>query len=474
MSAAAITLNNSQHPTCCLTHIHLFHIPSDGMRWRHQNVVLDCFILLALNLLAVLDGFPLLLPTSPSVAFCPRSSTFCVLSESNAPNAFDMIGEEMQLSLLNQLGVLEPNEVQNSSLPFAVQGENVFIIAQTGSGKTLTFLLPILHHLNNTFASSPSQIRAIVIGPTAELMAQHYAIATKLAPTLVERVLFKTPDQVISDLKDPLSSNAVEYDGIKIVAIDEVDAVLCGNEFNSTVPESSNELLNLLPDQAQYILTTAHLNRAHTKVLEKLFPQIKMIQQGGSSQSILVPTLRQEFHYFSGNISEKLEKLESILHKAEDNPLRAGQSTIIFCETEEGVELVHSFLEKSVLSKVFAPRKLHVRMEPNKRSDALSDFQTNPEKCRLLVTHEIAARGLDCPLVRHVILFDTPKDVTAFVHRAGRTARAGEDGTVTCLVQAGTGFNGGGSFGQHKQLHALQDAPKLKFKKAGDANGNIL
>jgi superfamily II DNA/RNA helicase len=438
------------------------------MRRRHQNVVLDFFILFALNLLAALEGFPLVPPPSSSVAFCTKTSTFRRLSASPDLNAFDMIGEELQLSLSMQLGVLEPNEVQNSSLPFAVRGENIFVIAQTGSGKTLTFLLPILHHLNNTFASSPSQMGAIVIGPTAELMAQHYAIAKKLAPTLVKRVLFKTPEQVISDLKSPLSSNAAEYDGIKIVAIDEVDAVLCSNEFNSTVPESSIELLNLLPDQAQYIMTTAHLNRAHTKALNQLFPQIKMIRQGGSSQSILVPTLRQEFHYFTGNISEKLEKLESILQKAEDNPLRAGQSTIIFCDTDNGVELVHSFLEKSPLSKAFAPRKLHVRMEPNKRSDALSDFQTNPEKCRLLVTHEIAARGLDCPLVRHVILFDTPKDVTAFVHRAGRTARAGEDGTVTCLVQAGTGFNGGGSFGQHKQLHALQDAPKLNFKKVGD------
>ncbi|OEU23028.1 P-loop containing nucleoside triphosphate hydrolase protein [Fragilariopsis cylindrus CCMP1102] len=440
------------------------------MRRIHQNVVLVFFILFALNLLAALEGFPLVPPPSSSVAFCTKISTFSRISASPDPNAFDMIGEELQHSLSMQLGVLEPNEVQNSSLPFAMRGENVFVIAQTGSGKTLTFLLPILHHLNNTFASSPSQLGAIVVGPTAELMAQHYAIAKKLAPTLVERVLFKTPEQVIADLKSPLSSNAAEYDGIKIVAIDEVDAVLCGNEFNSTVPESSIELLNLLPDQAQYILTTAHLNRAHTKALNQLFPQINMIRQGGSSQSILVPTLRQEFHYFSGNNSKKLEKLESILQKAEDNPLRAGQSTIIFCETESGVELVHSFLEKSPLSKAFAPRKLHVRMEPNKRSDALSDFQTNPEKCRLLVTHEIAARGLDCPLVRHVILFDTPKDVSAFVHRAGRTARAGEDGTVTCLVQAGTGFNGGGSFGQHKQLHALQDAPKLNFKKAGDAN----
>jgi len=90
------------------------------------------------------------------------------------------------------------------------------------------------------------------------------------------------------------------------------------------------------------------------------------------------------------------------------------------------------------------------------------------------VTHEIAARGLDCPSVRHVVLFDTPTDVTAFVHRAGRTARAGEEGVVTCLVQSGgdgsigSFGDSGGSFGKHKNLHALLDAPKLNFARATD------
>ena len=394
-------------------------------------------------------------------------------------NAFDHIDDDLRHSLSTELRIVEPNEVQNESLPLALGGEDIFVIAQTGSGKTLTFLLPILHqlsnHNNSSSSSSPSSSReakAIVIGPTAELLEQHAAIATKLSPSLVDRIMFKTPKQLLSDLSNNNNKllNSISAQEIQVIAIDEVDAVLCGSEFNESIPEISTELLQQLPDGAQYILTTAHLTRAHAKALQKLFPNIATVrQQGGTNQRVLVPTLRQAFHYFSGDISAKLEKLEEILQKAQKNNLLAGHSAVIFCEDEEEVEVVHSFLERSAaIRKIYrAPRKLHTKLSPKERSAALLDFRTSRSDCSLLVTHEIAARGLDCPSVRHVILFDTPTDVTAFVHRAGRTARAGEEGMVTCLVQAGGGLGsfGSGSFGRLKNLHALQDAPKLSFKK---------
>merc|ERR1712070_141765 len=151
--------------------------------------------------------------------------------------------------------------------------------------------------------------------------------------------------------------------------------------------------------------------------------------------------------------------------------------TIIFCKDENEVEVVHSFVKSNEpLGNAFAPEKLHVDMPSEERTTSLLRFRTNENDCLMLVTHEIAARGLDCPSVRHVVLFDTPTDVTAFVHRAGRTARAGEEGVVTCLVQGGGGLNSfaesGGSFGQHKNLHALLDAPKLTFAKATDNEVN--
>ena len=370
-------------------------------------------------------------------------------------NAFDLICETLREKLSTELGILEPNEIQDKTLPGAIHGNDTFVIAQTGSGKTMSFMLPILQQLNNTSSSS----QAVVIGPTSELLTQHSNIASTLAPSLVDRILFKTPQEI-------LHSNVEYLADIDIVAIDEVDAVLCGSEFNDTTPEETIELLNCLPDRAQYILTTAHLTRAHTKIINRLFPDIRTIRQSSSSQRVLVPTLRQVFHYFSGDMTAKLDKLRDILEKSEKQP------TIIFCKDENEVESVHLFLERcDTLRNAFSPEKLHVNLSTDDRSGAFSRFRDG-NGCRMLVTHEIAARGLDCPSVRHVVLFDTPTDVTAFVHRAGRTARAGEEGVVTCLVQAGGGVGSfgvsGGSFGEHKNLHALLDAPKLNFAKATD------
>lgn len=200
---------------------------------------------------------------------------------------------------------------------------------------------------------------------------------------------------------------------------------------------------------------------------------------------VLVPTLRQEFHYFSGkSIDARLSKLQDVLNKKlsktkndteydnnndNNSDTQTNSSTLIFCKDEDEVDIVHSFLiQNPSMNQTFVPRKLHALLPLPERTDALSSFRNPNNKngsCRLLVTHELAARGLDCPSVRHVILFDTPSDVTAFVHRAGRTARAGEEGVVTCLVSAGGFGGGGGSFGRHKVLHELKDAPKLNFVK---------
>eukprot|EP00592_Proboscia_alata_P011567 CAMPEP_0194383484 /NCGR_PEP_ID=MMETSP0174-20130528/67663_1 /TAXON_ID=216777 /ORGANISM="Proboscia alata, Strain PI-D3" /LENGTH=275 /DNA_ID=CAMNT_0039169763 /DNA_START=409 /DNA_END=1236 /DNA_ORIENTATION=- len=259
---------------------------------------------------------------------------------------------------------------------------------------------------------------------------------------------------------------------IEIVAIDEVDAVLCGSEFEDTVSKETTELLNYLQTrnkqkQAQLILTTAHLTLAHRKVLDELFPSITKVRhsnEGGRSEGVLVPTLRQEFHYFSGGVDDKLIKLNRILQRTEDD----NSSIVIFCRDADEVEIVHSSLEKNkMLSERFSPRKLHEDIHPDERAKALNAFLQSTSTganfpfCRILITHEIAARGLDCPNVSTVILYDTPTDVTAFVHRAGRTARAGRSGSVICLVQAEGCFDGG----NHKVLHELQDAPKLKFRK---------
>ena len=420
---------------------------------------LCCHVLVnAVVLLLIVNGI-LIVPTKKS----PRNFAFrglAAMPRELSNDAFDLLDDELRKNLYEELGIIQPNIIQDTSLPVAFGGNNTFVIAQTGSGKTMAFMLPILQRLIDTsFSSTKEQSTAVVIGPTAELVAQHSTIAWMLMPSVTNRILFKTPQEI-------LNSNVTDnnyFANVNIVAIDEVDAILCGSEFNDTTPETTIKLLNCLPDRAQYILTTAHLTRAHTKIINRLFPTIKTIQQSSSSRRVLVPTLRQVFHYFSGDMSAKLAKLRDVLQKSDK------QSTIIFCRDENEVDAVYLYLLETctTLRDVFTPEKLHVELSPKDRATALARFQKNDNNCQILVTHEIAARGLDCPHVRHVVLFDTPTDVTAFVHRAGRTARAGEEGMVTCLVQNGGSTIGGlGSFGKHHNLHALLDAPKLSFAKA--------
>jgi superfamily II DNA/RNA helicase len=279
-------------------------------------------------------------------------------------NAFDLIDDALRQSLFKEFGIVQPNAIQNSSLPIAFGGNDTFVIAQTGSGKTMSFLLPIFHRLKKTTSSSSQDPVAIVIGPTSELLTQHATVASTLMPSLADRILFKTPQELL----DSNVADDQDFAKIDIVAIDEVDAVLCDSEFNDTTPETSIELLDLLPERAQYILTTAHLTRSHTRVINRLFPDIETIRQSSSSQRVLVPTLRQVFHYFSGDMSTKLDKLQEILEKAEK------QSTIIFCKDENEVEAVHLFLDScNALRDTFAPEKLHVNLSADDRTDALSE-----------------------------------------------------------------------------------------------------
>jgi superfamily II DNA/RNA helicase len=152
-------------------------------------------------------------------------------------NAFDLLDGGLREALSKELGIIEPNEIQNASLPITIHGNDTFVIAQTGSGKTMSFILPILHRLNNTSSSSSQRSVAIVIGPTSELLAQHSTTASTLMSSIANRILFKTPQQLL----DSNVANDEDFANIDIVVIDEVDAVLCGSEFNDTTPEASIE-----------------------------------------------------------------------------------------------------------------------------------------------------------------------------------------------------------------------------------------
>lgn len=177
-----------------------------------------------------------------------------------------------------------------------------------------------------------------------------------------------------------------------------------------------------------------------------------------------------------GGEDAKQKKLVKVLSEsAADAWLRDG-STLVFCKDLHAVETVAALLAGSMPE--LNPGLLHEELKEDDRAAVLAKFRVvcggsrgddseegderrdGAESARLLVCTSLAARGLDFPNLRHVVLYDVPKDITAFVHSAGRTARRGKIGLVTCLVRNAH------DVGRYKHLHALQDAPKLHFAQA--------
>jgi superfamily II DNA/RNA helicase len=175
-------------------------------------------------------------------------------------------------------------------------------------------------------------------------------------------------------------------------------------------------------------------------------------------QGVLVPTLRQVFHYFRGDKDEKLLKL-----LVDQRGGGGGGGTLIFCAERRTAEHVHEMLA-AVLPALTAPIVLHDETPAADRAAALDAFRDGSSE--LLVATMFAARGLDFPNLRHVCMYDLPEDVTAFIHCVGRTARRGRSGVVSCLVKSQADVNAYGRFQGH---HALPDAQPLSFPSKAEA-----
>jgi len=209
-------------------------------------------------------------------AYCrlERRTTLTLQAQSDlhGPGFAELIGSPQLASSLHKLGVFAPNIMQAEALAPATSGRDVLTVAQTGSGKTLTFVLPILmqdakqqrqcrrKRPRDVFdgVAGPCRQRevvSLVLAPSAILADQHAAIAKVLAPA--NTVFFSTPDSFMADR----NAGRISTSNLRIVAIDEVDAVLCGSAFNTSLPPAAVELLAALRAESkpQFLLTTAHL-----------------------------------------------------------------------------------------------------------------------------------------------------------------------------------------------------------------------
>jgi superfamily II DNA/RNA helicase len=329
---------------------------------------------------------------------------------------------------LAQRGMSEPFAIQAAALPDALAGTDILGRAQTGSGKTLGFGLPVLARLGVPKGAA-GRPRAMVLVPTRELAQQVASALTPLAGAMsltvfpvyggapIQRqisrlrssidVLVATPGR----LKDLLERRALSLDSVEVAVLDEADQ-LCDLGF---LPEMQH-LLRLIPAGGQRMLFSATLDGNVDKLIREFLQEPVLVSIDDSSAS--VDTM--EHHAFEvRDVPARLDVLVALLS--------TGGRALVFARTKHGTDRLAEQLSRRGVPAA----ALHGGMAQNARTRALAAFTDGSR--RVLVATDVAARGIHVTDVRLVVHADMPEDPKTYLHRSGRTARAGADGKVVML-----------------------------------------
>jgi len=320
-----------------------------------------------------------------------------------------------------------PTPVQAAAIPPALEGRDVLATAQTGTGKTLSFLIPIIEQLQK---SDVRGAQALILLPTRELAMQvekaFRVIRTSPSQTVAlvvgglaegsqleairrgARLIVATPGR----LEDFLKRKLVRLDGVKMLVLDEVDRML-DMGFQPAIAR----IAGMLPEARQTLCYSATLEGAVKEVARKYLNNPARIEIG----SVLKPAENVELRTFEVEPDKKQELLEHLLGTEEG-------SFLVFVRTKHGADRVARRLSKGG----FSATQIHGDRTQSQRNQALRSFSEGHH--RVLVATDVAARGIDVANVAHVINFDMPKVAEDFVHRVGRTGRASAHGVASTFA----------------------------------------
>lgn len=320
-----------------------------------------------------------------------------------------------------------PTPVQAAAIPPALEGRDVLATAQTGTGKTLSFLIPIVEMMQKNDAPGA---QALILLPTRELAMQveraflairsnHKQTAALVVGGLAEqsqlqairrgaRLIVATPGR----LEDFLKRKLVRLDGVKILVLDEVDRML-DMGFQPAIAR----IASMLPEVRQTLCYSATLEGAVKEVARKYLNNPVRVEIG----SILKPAENVELRTFEVAPDKKQDLLEHLLGSEEG-------SFLVFVRTKHGADRVARRLTRSGWSAT----QIHGDRSQAQRNSALRSFSEG--RHRVLVATDVAARGIDVANVAHVINFDMPKVAEDFVHRVGRTGRASARGVASTFA----------------------------------------
>ncbi len=338
------------------------------------------------------------------------------------------------LRSVQHLGFVKPTEIQQEAIPAVMVGRDLIVSSQTGSGKTLAYLLPMMQRLLKSRPLSKRDARALILAPTRELAKQVYAqlrlfvANTPLTSVLIvggenfndqEKLLKREPDIVVATpgrFADHLEHKSVFINGLEMLILDEADRML----DLGFMPQ-----LNMINKAADHRLRQTLLFSAtleHAEVSELALALLKnpyRVAVGAAYQQH--QDIRQRF-YMADHLSHKEALLAHLLQHEVINQL------IIFTATRTDAERLPALCESAGFNAV----SLSGKLSQPARNTVMQAFAAG--KYQVLVTTDLASRGLDLLQVSHVINFDLPKHEDEYIHRIGRTGRAGHKGDAISLV----------------------------------------
>jgi ATP-dependent RNA helicase RhlE len=334
-------------------------------------------------------------------------------------------------------GYLLPTAIQTAAIPAILQGRDVLGSAQTGSGKTAAFALPLLQQLAQAPATSPRRLRGLILVPTRELAAQVGEEIVSLAKYLPQRVkvavvfggvsinpqmmnLRGGADIVVATpgrLLDLIDHNALKLDAVSLLVLDEADRLL-----DLGFGEELNRLLTLLPAKRQSLFFSATFAPTIETLAARLLTDPLRVEVESAPQT--APAIVQRV--IDVDPSRRTQLLRHLVQTEK------WSRVLVFVATKHAAEIVADKLRKADIEA----EPFHGELSQGKRSQVLHDFKLSIVD--VVVATDVAARGLDIAQLPVVVNYDLPRSATDYTHRIGRTGRAGESGIAVSFVSATT------------------------------------
>ena len=341
--------------------------------------------------------------------------------------SFKQLDERVQRSL-EEMGFEEPTPIQKEAIPVALKGEDIVGQAQTGTGKTAAFGIPIIERI------SPRErgVKAIILTPTRELaiqvaheislMGKHkgisaYPIYGGVSIDRQASILRRGRNQVIvgtpGRVKDLINRGILKLDKVRFAVLDEADQML-----DMGFIEDIEEILSKTPKEKQTMLFSATMPYEIRKLIDNyLRPGYKTVKVG---KQLITPKVKQKIYLVRSE--DKLKALEKLLKENRDT------STIVFVKTKRDAAEIEKELQKRGINA----RAIHGDLSQRQRETVMRSFKEG--RVKVLVATDVAARGIDIKDVGLVINYELPENPESYVHRIGRTGRAGKEGTAISLV----------------------------------------